>query len=65
MRSLRRAGRLAAKLGLHQRGMIEIEMHVPALPDDLAGLEIGMERQHPRDEREAEDVERETQAHIA
>ncbi len=40
-------------------------MHVPALPDDLAGLKIGMERQHPRDQREPEDVEREAEPQIA
>src|ERR1700677_4100871 len=60
----RRRQRSARELQLRLLEMIDIEMAVAARPDELAGLEVALLREHVREQRVARDVERHTEKDI-
>src|SRR5487761_632312 len=60
----RRRERSARELQPRLLEMIDVEMAVAARPDELAGLEAALLREHVGEQRVARDVERHAEEHI-
>ena len=56
---------IALQLLCHQMPVVGIDVAVGAHPDDLAGRQVALLRQHPQQQRRLEDVEGKAQAEIA
>ena len=62
---LRQRPRLTRELQLHLAGVVVVDVHVTARPDELAHLQVALLRQHVGEQCVAGDVEGHAQEHVA